>query len=194
MSAGATVQELEVRVQNVVATASLGSQLDLVAVMSALPDAKYKPTAFPGAVVKQKENGATFLLFSTGRLVCTGTKSEREARTAVARLVRQLREKGFLINESVEVNIQNVVVSARLPGRVDIERMATTFENVLYEPDQFPGIIYRLPDSKAVALLFASGRLVVVGSKSEEEAHENVRRVYEEVRDRGLLIGTLGRA
>jgi transcription initiation factor TFIID TATA-box-binding protein len=108
------------------------------------------------------------LIFSTGKMVCTGAKSEKMARSAVRKVVRELKNNGIIILGTPEIEIQNIVATGNLHGRVDLEAAADVLENVMYEPEQFPGLIYRMGDPKVVILIFASGKLVCTGGKSSE--------------------------
>jgi transcription initiation factor TFIID TATA-box-binding protein len=103
------------------------------------------------------------------------------------RVVRLLKEKGFLIKEEPIIEIQNIVASIDLFGRIDLELAANTLENVMYEPEQFPGLIYRMSSPKVVILMFASGKLVCTGAKTEREVHEAIRKLSEELREKGLI-------
>jgi len=124
----------------------------------------------------------TTLIFSTGKMVCPGAKSEKEAFGAVMRVVRELRKEGFIISRSPKIDVVNIVGTADVGGEIDLEAMSDVLENVMYEPEQFPGLIYRMNDPKVVLLIFASGKLVITGAKREEQVHEAVERM------RGILI------
>ena len=161
-------KDLDVNVENVVATATLGQKLDLLVIMKAFRNAEYNPKKFPGLVFRLKKPKTTTLIFSTGKMVCTGAKSEKMARSAVEKVVRELKDKGIFILGKPETVIQNVVATANVHGNVDLEAAADIFDNVMYEPDQFPGLIYRMGDPKVVILVFTSGKLVCTGGKSAE--------------------------
>ena len=80
-----------------------------------------------------------------------------------------------------------MVASANLHGKVDIEAMSDVLENVMYEPEQFPGLIYRMVDPRVVFLIFVTGKIVIVGAKREEEIHEAVGKLHEILEKRGLF-------
>ena len=101
-------------------------------------------------------------------MVCTGAKSEKEARGAVMKVIRELKKNGIVIISKPELKIQNIVASANLGGMIDLEKAAFTLGKTMYEPEQFPGLIYRMAVPKVVILLFASGKLVCTGAKKEE--------------------------
>jgi len=184
---GQQYPEPKIEIQNVVASVTLNQKLDLQAIQNAFPQVDYKPAQFPGLVFRLEKPRTATLIFSSGKMVCTGAKSEEEARRAVMKVVRLLKERGFLIKEEPIIEIQNIVASIDLFGRIDLELAANTLENVMYEPEQFPGLIYRMSSPKVVILMFASGKLVCTGAKTESEVHEAIRKLSEELREKGLI-------
>jgi len=112
-------------------------------------------------------------------MVCTGAKSEKESKRAVMKVVRELKKSGIIIIGKPELKIQNIVASANLAGLIDLERSAYTLGRTMYEPEQFPGLIYRMDVPKVVILLFASGKLVCTGAKQEEDVYEAVTKLHE---------------
>ncbi|MCS6788748.1 MAG: TATA-box-binding protein [Aigarchaeota archaeon] len=179
--------EPRIEIQNVVASVTLNQRLDLQAIQNAFPQVDYKPAQFPGLVFRLERPKTATLIFSSGKMVCTGAKSEEESKRAVKRVVRLLKEKGFLVSEDAIIEVQNIVASIDLYGRINLERAAQVLENVMYEPEQFPGLIYRMSEPKVVILMFASGKLVCTGAKTEQEVHEAVRKLSEELRSKGLI-------
>jgi transcription initiation factor TFIID TATA-box-binding protein len=163
-----TLKDLDVSIENVVATASLGQKLDLIAIMKVFSNVEYRPKKFPGLVFRLKRPKTATLIFSTGKMVCTGAKSEKLARGAINKVVRELKNNGIIILGKPEIMIQNIVATANLHASVDLEAAADILENMMYEPEQFPGLIYRMGDPKVVILIFTSGKLVCTGGKSAE--------------------------
>lgn len=182
-----TLKDLDVSVENVVATASLGQKLDLIAIMKAFRNVEYRPKKFPGLVFRLKRPKTATLLFSTGKMVCTGAKSEKLARSAIRKVVRELKNSGIIILGTPKVEIQNIVASADIHGKVDLEAAADVLENVMYEPEQFPGLIYRMGDPKVVILIFTSGKLVCTGGKSAEMVDVAVARLHGILEDYDLI-------
>ena len=114
-------KEPEIKVENVVASASLEHGIDLQAVVKALPVVEYRPDVFPGLVYHAKRPRTANLVFRTGKMVCTGAKSEKEARRALKKVVRKLKKTGMVIHGKLHIKIQNIVASVVLGGRVDLE-------------------------------------------------------------------------
>ena len=120
-------------------------------------------------------------------MVCTGAKSEKLAKSAVNKVVRELKKNGIVVLGKPVIIIQNIVASANLQSQVDLETASDVLDNVMYEPEQFPGLIYRMADPKTVLLVFTSGKIVCTGGKSEEIVHESVNKLYELLEDYDLF-------
>jgi transcription initiation factor TFIID TATA-box-binding protein len=179
--------EPTIEIQNVVASVTLNQRLDLNAIQNAFPEAEYKPAQFPGLVFRLAKPKTATLIFSSGKMVCTGAKSEEEAVKAVKIVVKLLKRENFLIKEEPIIEIQNIVASIDLHGRINLIQAAQSLENVMYEPEQFPGLIYRMSSPKVVILMFASGKLVCTGAKYEKEVYEAIRILRNELIEKGLI-------
>jgi transcription initiation factor TFIID TATA-box-binding protein len=168
----------EVMVQNVVASVTLDQNIDLLAMMNVFRNVEYRPKQFPGLVFRLKKPKTATLIFASGKMVCTGAKSERLARTAVMRVVKELKANGIIILGKPKIVIQNMVSSANLHGKIDLETASDVMDDSMYEPEQFPGLIYRMSEPKVVMLLFASGKIVITGAKNEAQVHEAAEKIH----------------
>jgi transcription initiation factor TFIID TATA-box-binding protein len=179
----------KIRIENVVASTSLGKELDLPAIAKTLEGAEYEPEQFPGLVYRLKSPKAATLLFRSGKVVCTGAKSIDEVRLAIDHLVRQIEAAGVSVNKKPEITVQNIVASADLGSVINLNAIAISLslEKVEYEPEQFPGLVYRVDKPKVVVLLFGSGKMVCTGARKVEDVEQAVERITRELRDAGLL-------
>ena len=182
-----TLEDLEIQLQNVVATATLDQKLDLMAIMKVFRNVEYRPKKFPGLVFRLKRPKTATLLFRTGKMVCTGAKSEKLAKSAIRKVVKELKTNGIIILGKPEIVIQNIVASANLQGKIDLELAADIMDNVMYEPEQFAGLIYRMGDPKVVILIFASGKLVCTGGKSAEMVDIAVTKLNDLLEEEELI-------
>ena len=176
-----------INIQNVVASATLGQDIDLDSIVRIFPRVKYQPEVFPGLVYKLKEPKTATLIFRTGKMVCSGSKSERQARSAVLTVVDDLKRNGIPILGKPDIQIQNIVASVELFGSIDLEKATSSLERTMYEPEQFPSLIYRMDDPKVVILIFSSGKLVCTGAKKEEEVSLAVTRLQETLEKKKLI-------
>ncbi|XHH10609.1 MAG: TATA-box-binding protein [Candidatus Bathyarchaeia archaeon] len=177
-----------ISIENVVASATLNQKVDLNSVVKGYPGVEYRPEEFPGLVFRLKRPKTTTLIFSSGKMVCTGAKSEKEARRAVIKVIKELKKSGIIIISKPELKIQNIVASGVLGGMADLEKAAYTLEHTMYEPEQFPGLIYRMVDPKVVILLFASGKLVCTGAKKEEDVYVAVEKLHVLLEETNLIF------
>jgi len=175
--------EASIEIVNVVASATLKQTVDLDAIEKTFPNAEYPSPDFPGLVFRLERPKTATLIFGSGKMICTGGKSEKEAARAVSKVFRELREKALVGASKPEVRIENIVASASLGRAVDLERSLLTLQKAMYEPEQFPGLVYRMEDPKVVFLIFSSGRVVCVGAKTEEDVHRAVDKLYQKIND-----------
>jgi len=176
-----------INIENVVATATLHQNVDLNSIVRLFPGVEYRPEQFPGLVYHLRKPKTTTLIFSSGKMVCTGAKSERQARKAVMKVVDELKGNGIVILGKPEIEIQNMVASVGLGGRIDLEKVTYSLKRTMYEPEQFPGLIYRMDDPKVVILIFSSGKLVCTVGKKEVEVHRAVVKLQETLEEKELI-------
>ena len=177
-----------ITIQNVVASATLNQRVDLNAVVKGYPGVEYNPEQFPGLVFRLKRPKTATLIFTSGKMVCTGAKSEKESRRAVMTVVKELKKSGIIIISKPDLKVVNIVASARLGGKIDLEKAVSTLGKTMYEPEQFPGLIYRMDEPKVVILIFASGNLVCTGAKKEQDVYDAVHKLHERLEELNLIF------
>jgi len=179
----------EIRIENIVATSTIGAELNLNAIALTLEGAEYEPEQFPGIVFRIKDPKTATLIFRSGKVVCTGAKSDVAVQKAINIVVEHLDAAGFEVFKDPEVTVQNMVATTDLKAKLNLTTIALSLgmENVEYEPEQFPGLVYRIDDPKVVALLFTSGKVVCTGAKKKEDIVRAVERIQTELSNAGLL-------
>ena len=177
-----------IEIVNVVASATIEQDLDLNEITRKFPHVEYNPEQFPGAVFRIENPKTATLLFRTGKMVCTGGKSEKLAIKAVNLVVSKLRKGKIKIKKDAVVTIQNIVSSINLRGRIRLELAARRLPRSMYEPEQFPGVIHRMVDPKTVILIFASGKLVCTGAKTEKDVYRSVNNLHNMLEEKGLML------
>ncbi len=178
-----------IKIENVVASTSLGTELDLQAIVLALDGAEYDPEQFPGLIYRLKEPKTATLLFRSGKAVCTGGKSLEQVEIAIKKVVEKIEAAGIRIKTKPTIEVQNIVASSDLGAKINLNSIAISvgLEKVEYEPEQFPGLVYRLDSPKVVVLLFGSGKLVCTGARRPEDVQIAVDKISQELRAAGLL-------
>ena len=170
---------MEYEISNIVATANLGTEIKLEVAMEFLRTVgkvTYVRRKFPGLVVKLR-NRMSVLLFRTGKMVIAGGRSIDDVKRAVKDVLRALRPALSDLPNALEVQIQNIVARADLGAEINLERLSGEMPGARYDPDQFPGLIYNPGFDKPTTLVFRTGKVVIVGAKSEEEIADIVKEL-----------------
>ena len=178
-----------IRIENVVASTSLGDELDLPSVAVALNGAEYEPEQFPGVIYRLKEPKTAILLFRSGKVVCTGGKSKRQVDESIRVVSEMIRKGGQKVLPHPKIQVQNIVATSDLESEINLTTVAVTLglDRVEYEPEQFPGLVCRLTEPRVVVLLFGSGKLVCTGARRPSDVRLAVGKIAEELEDSGLL-------
>ena len=179
----------KIKIENVVASTTIGEELDLQTISMALDGAEYEPEQFPGLIYRIKEPKTATLLFRSGKVVCTGAKSLEDVKRAVQKVAKEIEKSGVKVITEPEIQVQNIVASSDLESEINLNSIAISLglEKVEYEPEQFPGLVYRLSEPKVVVLLFGSGKLVCTGAKKPGDVERAVEKIANELSAAGLL-------
>ncbi len=175
------------KIENVVATVEVTSKIDLNLLARKHKDAEYNPEQFPGLKLRIKKPKATILVFSTGKMVITGLRRAAEAEAAVEKVINVIRRVGITVTGKPKITIQNIVASGDLHSRIDLDLAQMTLEHCVFEPEVFPGLIYRMKTPKAVFLLFSSGRIVCAGTNKESITKKAIYLLADHLRELGLI-------
>jgi transcription initiation factor TFIID TATA-box-binding protein len=161
----------------------------LPAIAASLDGAEYEPEQFPGLIYRLKEPKTATLLFHSGKVVCTGAKSLDLVKRAIENVVKQIEKAGVRIKDEPKIEVQNVVATFDLGQVINLNAIAISLglERVEYEPEQFPGLVYRMAQPKVVLLLFGSGKVVCTGARKPQDVEEAVDRITVELRSAGQL-------
>jgi transcription initiation factor TFIID TATA-box-binding protein len=178
-----------IEIENVVASSGIGQELALESLAMDMEGADYDPENFPGLVYRTTDPKSAALIFRSGKIVCTGAKSVENVHESLGIVFKRLRDLQIEVDEDPEIIVQNIVSSADLGRNLNLNAIAIGLglENIEYEPEQFPGLVYRLDEPKVVALLFGSGKLVVTGGKEVDDAREAVGVIVDRLENLGLL-------
>ncbi|MFO7872638.1 MAG: TATA-box-binding protein [Candidatus Undinarchaeales archaeon] len=182
MAKKSKVKTPRIKIENVVASASVDAEIDLDKLASTLPNAEYEPEQFPGLVLRLDEPKSAILVFTSGKMVCTGTKEPKLIKKAIAKTVKQIRSVGLKINGKAKIDIQNIVASSDLGVELNLDKIAFELDNAEFEPEQFPGLVFRIFDPKVVFLLFRSGKIVCTGAKKKVDVKRGVERLVKELK------------
>ena len=176
-------KKTSLQVQNIVATSSLGKPVSLTKLAKSNSNTEYNPEQFPGLVLRVKKPKSAVLVFSSGNLVCTGTKSVAQVREVISQVIKQLAKIGVKITDKPKITVQNIVASGNIDVDLNLNILAIELENTEYEPEQFPGLVYKLDEPTTTFLLFSNGKLVCTGTKSKQELDEAMNQLNKNIKE-----------
>jgi len=176
-------KKTSLKVQNIVATTSLNVSVPLTKLTRSNSNTEYNPETFPGLVLRVKKPKSAVLVFSSGNLVCTGTKSVSQVKQVIDSVIKQLRKINVKVKEKPKINVQNIVASGNINMMLNLNVLALELENTEYEPEQFPGLVYKLTEPTATFLLFTNGKLVCTGTKNRQQLEESMRQLIKNVKE-----------
>lgn len=170
-----------ITVVNIVVSSSLKHDVPLEKMAATLPNTEYNPEQFPGLVIRIKEPKTSALIFSSGNIVCTGAKSLDKVEESIKKIIESLEKINIKIKIKPEIHVQNIVASGSIGMDLNLNTLAMKLDNTEYEPEQFPGLVYKLMEAKATFLLFSNGKIVCTGTKSEEMVHKAIDMLLEKL-------------
>ncbi|OGJ19067.1 TATA-box-binding protein [Candidatus Pacearchaeota archaeon RBG_13_36_9] len=176
-------EKSSLKVQNIVATTSLGKPVSLTKLARTQSNTEYNPEQFPGLVLRVKKPKSAVLVFSSGNLVCTGTKSVGQVKQVIEQVIKQLRKINVRVTEKPKINVQNIVASGSIDLTLNLNMLALELENTEYEPEQFPGLVYKLEEPTATFLLFSNGKLVCTGTKNKKQLEDSMKQLIKNVKE-----------
>lgn len=172
----------DIKIQNVVVSANTHTKLSLEKLATHLENAEYEPESFPGLVYRVKDPKASTLIFTTGKIICSGAKSFRTAKKAIQKIMEEFKRMKIKVGKKVDVEIVNIVASASLNARLDLNKIVFELEECEYEPEQFPGLVYRLDEPNVVFLIFNSGKIICTGAHSENDVEIAIKNLRKKLR------------
>jgi len=171
------VDDTTIRIVNIVVSTSLEHDIPLEKMAAVLPNTEYNPEQFPGLVIRIKEPKTSALIFSSGKVVCTGARTLEKVDESIAKIIEALKKINIDIKIKPKITVQNVVASGTIGMDLNLNKLAMKLDNTEYEPEQFPGLVYKLNEAKATFLLFSNGKIVCTGTKSKEQVMEAIHKL-----------------
>jgi transcription initiation factor TFIID TATA-box-binding protein len=174
-----TTNEVSITVVNIVVSSSLEQDIPLEKMAATLSNTEYNPEQFPGLVIRIKEPKTSALIFSSGKIVLTGARSLGDVQRSIEKIIKSLKKINVDITITPEITVQNIVASGSIGMDLNLNMLAIKLPNTEYEPEQFPGLVYKLKGTKATFLLFTNGKIVCTGTKTEDEVHKALDKLIE---------------
>ncbi|MGA2104560.1 TATA-box-binding protein [Methanoregula sp.] len=164
------------KIENIVASGVIADSIDLVALSEKVKNCELNKKRFPGAVYRIADPKMASLIFSSGKIVLTGGRSIKAVMDGLSVITTSLNEAGIETLKEPRVAITNMVCSYDLGKYINLNKVVVTLnvENIEYEPEQFPGLVYRIRDPKVVVLIFSSGKLILTGGKNLDDIRKGL--------------------
>jgi len=159
------------KIENIVASGVIADAIDLESVSEKIKNCELNTKRFPGAVYRIEKPKIASLIFSSGKVVLTGIRRPEDLQDGLEIIMRSLKDAGVDTYSEPQVAVTNIVCSYDMGKYINLNKVVITLnlENIEYEPEQFPGLVYRIEDPKIVALLFSSGKIILTGGKNIED-------------------------
>lgn len=182
--------EQGVKIENVVASANIGSDVDLTYIASRAKNSRYDRSRFPGVVYRTEDLKVSVLIFGSGKIVCTGAKSEKDIREGLNKAFEDLKSMGIKVHEKPKIKVQNIVATSKVgQGPVNLNYIAEELgpKDVEYEPEIFPGLVYKMKDPEVAFLIFGSGKIVITGCTKKEVAEKGLSKLMDRLESGGVI-------
>lgn len=177
----------KIKIENVVASTDIKKVISLDKLLNILEASEYEPEQFPGLVYRLDDPKVATLIFRSGKIICVGARSIAAAKIALRKTVKNIKKVGIRVNENkIRVKIENIVVAINFGKELNLDQLAFQLEDSEYEPEQFPGLVYRIQNPKVAFLLFSSGRLVCAGAKSLDNVRAAVKILESRLKKLGV--------
>ena len=171
------------KIQNIVATTSLGKEVPLTKLAKTIVTTTYNPETFPGLILRVKKPKSAVLVFASGNLVCTGTKSILQVKQVIEQVIKTLKKINIKVTGKPKITVQNIVASGSVNMSLNLNYLALELENTEYEPEQFPGLVYKLIEPNATFLLFSNGKLVCTGTKNNQQLEDSMKQLIKTLKE-----------
>jgi transcription initiation factor TFIID TATA-box-binding protein len=164
------------KIENIVASGAIAETIDLVELSSKVPNCELNKKRFPGAVYRITDPKIAALIFSSGKVVLTGMRNKEALTKGLAVITKSLNDAGIETLKEPKVAITNMVCSYDLGKYINLNKIVVTLnvENIEYEPEQFPGLVYRIKDPRIVVLIFSSGKIILTGGRNLEDIRKGL--------------------
>ena len=182
------MKEFDIKIENVVSFVSLGKEIPLLKIANQLKEAEYSPEQFPGIVYRVKDPRAATLIFSSGKIVCTGAKSIERSNEAMQKVVDDIITLGVPLPRKFDIKVENIVASTQIKAKLNLEEISFTLENVEYEPEQFPGLVFRISKPRVAFLLFGSGKIIATGARNINDIHSALDQFKKKLETIGVKV------
>lgn len=176
---------LKFAIRNMVITVEFSDRIDLGTLLKGIKGIEYEPEQFPGMVYRMENPRSSFLIFSTGKMNCTGTTNMKEANIAINKLLNMFKDIGIKVHKP-RLEIQNIVASCESEKQINLAKVLK-LDGTEYDPESFPGLVYRAGEG-VVFLIFGKGKIVCVGARSKRQVRRSINDLVEKLTKAGAFL------
>ena len=169
----------EIEIVNIVISSDLKKAIPLEKMAATLSNTEYNPEQFPGLVLRIKEPKTSALIFSSGKIFCTGERNMKDVGRAIVAIIKNLKKLNIIVTIKPEMHVQHIVASGQIGMDLNLNILGVKLPHTEYEPEQFPGLVHKLKGTNATFLLFSNGKIVCTGTKTEKEVNDATERLRE---------------
>ncbi|PIN87725.1 TATA-box-binding protein [Candidatus Woesearchaeota archaeon CG10_big_fil_rev_8_21_14_0_10_32_24] len=173
------VGKKSIEIVNIVVSTALEKDIPLEKMAATLPNTEYNPEQFPGLVLRIKDPKTSALIFSSGKVVCTGARTLDAVDKSILQIIKSLKKMNINVTIKPIITVQNIVASGSIGMDLNLNVLGVKLPNTEYEPEQFPGLVHKLKGTNATFLLFSNGKIVCTGTKTEQAVHEATDKLIE---------------
>ena len=172
----------EIKIVNIVVSTALEKDVPLEKMAATLPNTEYNPEQFPGLVLRIKDPKTSALVFSSGKVVCTGARTMEEVDRSIQSIIKSLKKMNIHVTIKPIITVQNIVASGSIGMDLNLNVLGIKLPHTEYEPEQFPGLVHKLKGTNATFLLFSNGKIVCTGTKTEQEVNDATDKLIENLK------------
>jgi len=171
------------KIENIVASGAIADSIDLETISKNIEGCDLNTKRFPGAVYRMETPKIASLIFSSGKVVLTGIRDTESLDKGLLLIIDKLKKAGIPCYDEPRVAVTNIVCSYDIGNKINLNKIVMTLnlENIEYEPEQFPGLVYRISDPKIVALLFSSGKIILTGGKNMDDIKKGLNFIEQKL-------------
>lgn len=179
----------KIQIENIIAYTQISDLLDIKTLSEKIIDSNYNPSEFNGLSIKYDKEKIAVIVLGTGKVFCTGAKEMTDAINKIKKVINQIKKIGFKIKKDYEIQIQNITATANLNKELDLESIAKNLilQNIDYQPNAFPGLIYKIDDIHTILIIFNTGKIVCTGAKNIDDATNYIKKFEEKLSSIGVL-------
>ena len=179
----------DVMVENIIAYSKISNDLNIEKIAEKLPEFNYNPDKFLGLTLKLEKPDVAVLILKNGKTVFTGAKKREDIENAFERIMDKIEGIDIKLKKTPIIVIQNIVASIDLKKELNLDLISKGLlsDNIDYNPEQFPGLVYKIDENGASLLIFNNGKIVFTGFLTIEEITDAVEIIKEKLSSLGVL-------